>query len=110
MGEIINITTEKSPQQMQEKHHLWFSFTVMKTCKTFRLGWQRPALAYGLLAAWQKPGVMTPDWVTLGPRHGAGNSRCKSVVGGKIPSSIHITFFQKAAGKTPSFRRNTAVQ
>lgn len=37
--------------------------------------------------------MMTLDWMMLGPRHGAGNSRCRSVVGGKIPSSIHIMFF-----------------
>lgn len=109
MDKSVNITIEKFPwqtQTYQEKHNLWFSLTVRKIWKKFHLRQQRPALAYGLLAAWQKLGVMTLDWMMLGPRHGAGNSRCRSVVGGKIPSSIRITFFQNAAGKNPSFRRN----
>jgi len=82
-------------QTYQEKHNLWFSLTVRKIWNTFHLRQQRPALAYGLLAAWQKLGVMTLDWMMLGPRCGAGNSRCRSVVGGKIPSSIHRTFFSE---------------
>lgn len=59
--------------------------------------------AVGSLA---KLGVMTLEWMMLGPRHGAGNSRRRSVVEGKTPSSICIMFFQNATGETPSCSRN----